>query len=60
MKSKVELNSNGVNYLHKGEVPTVIDKGALRTKLTTKRGKVTNEFEVSNELMSLWFSEVII
>lgn len=60
MKSKVELNSNGINYLHKGEVPTVIDKGALRTKLSTKRGEVTNMFEVSNELMKLWFSEVVI
>lgn len=56
MKSKVELNSNGVNYLCKGEVPTVIDKGILKTKLSTQRGKVTNTFEVSNELMGQWFS----
>ncbi len=56
MKSKVELNSNGVNYLCKGEIPTVIEKGTLKTKMSTERGKGTNMFEVSNELIKLWFT----
>ena len=57
MKSKVELNSNGVNYLRKGESPVILDETNLRTKLLTERGDKSNVFEVSNELMKLWFSE---
>ena len=54
MKSKVELNSNGINYLSKGETPEVLNRGALKTVLQTKRGDKVQTFEVSNELMKLW------
>lgn len=52
MKSKVDLNLDGICYLLKGETPDVASNGNLYTILINK-GKT---FRVSNEMMKVIFN----
>lgn len=57
MKSRVELNRDGINYLRKGESVKILDWNHTMKKLFVKREGHGRTFWVSNKLMSLWFSE---
>lgn len=57
MKSRVELNRDGINYLRKGESVNILDWNHKMKKLIVKRENYGRAFWVSNELMKLWFGE---
>ena len=52
MKSKLDLNLDGVSYLKKGEAPEVISKDNLYTILANR----DLTFRVSNEMMGIIFN----
>ena len=52
MKSKLDLNLDGVSYLKKGETPEVVSKDNLYTVLANR----DLTFRISNEMLGIIFS----